>query len=118
MLITPSTISTFLLQIQTGYPWSLFNESFSYDAYTNSNASTIALALPVATDIPWQVDLRLVGNTSAGTTNVVLFGPKFAKKTVSPYIRMNPIQYSLFYQWSYGKAIANIKPVMKKNPII
>ena len=46
----------------------------------------IAPSLPEAADIPWQVDLSLAGNISAGTMKVVLFGPKFAKKKVNALI--------------------------------
>ncbi|KAK8491322.1 hypothetical protein V6N12_000056 [Hibiscus sabdariffa] len=50
----------------------------------------MAPAFPAAAEIPWQVDLNLAGKISAGTTNVVALGPKFAKKKVNEYMMRKP----------------------------
>mmetsp|Transcript_16632 Transcript_16632/g.29599 ORF Transcript_16632/g.29599 Transcript_16632/m.29599 type:complete len:176 (-) Transcript_16632:762-1289(-) len=43
-----------------------------------------APSFPAAAEIPWQVARMSVGYTSAGSTNVVVFGPKFEKRKVKP----------------------------------
>ena len=47
-----------------------------------TEAPTMAPALPAAADMPWHVERSLAGKISAGTMNVVAFGPKFEKKKV------------------------------------
>lgn len=42
----------------------------------------MAPIFPEAPEIPWQVDLNLAGNSSAGRIKVVVLGPKFEKKKV------------------------------------
>ena len=60
--------------------------------------------LPEAAEIPCAVDLYRVGNTSPGTTKVVVLGPKFWKKLVRQYKKTN----ALLAEWvavslSYAK---------------
>jgi hypothetical protein len=55
----------------------------------NPTCATIAPSLPDAAEIPCPVLLYLVGNTSPGTMNVVVFGPKFWKKFVRQYKNTN-----------------------------
>nr|GME20728.1 phosphoenolpyruvate carboxylase kinase 1-like [Ipomoea batatas] len=79
-LMQPRTIREFRTPIPGGYPASVFAGSLFCAAYKNPNAPTIAPAFPAAADIPWHVDRNLAGKISAGTTKVVAFGPKLAKK--------------------------------------
>jgi hypothetical protein len=95
MLQTPKSISEFFTPIPAGYPASALLLSWFCAKYKNPNAPTIAPSFPDADDIPWQVDRNLAGKISAGTTNVVALGPKFAKKKVKEYITTNPILLSL-----------------------
>ncbi|MCE3049967.1 hypothetical protein HAX54_046221 [Datura stramonium] len=48
--------------------------------------------------IRWHVGLSLAGKISAGTTNMIALGPKFAKKKVREYITTNPIWLSFNVQ--------------------
>ncbi|CAI9767584.1 unnamed protein product [Fraxinus pennsylvanica] len=57
----------------------------SYVYFCTPNAPIMAPAFPDAVLSARQVDLNLVGNSSVGRTNVVLLGPKLAKKNFSPY---------------------------------
>lgn len=82
MLTTPNTSNEFLTPIPAWYPASVLLGSWFCAKYKNPNEPTMAPSFPDAEDIPWQVDLNLAGNISAGTTNVVALGPKFAKKKV------------------------------------
>lgn len=55
---------------------------FKSAAWRKTMVPTMAPALPAAPDMPWHVERSLAGKISAGTMNVVTFGPKFEKKKV------------------------------------
>ncbi|KAL4567463.1 hypothetical protein LXL04_023047 [Taraxacum kok-saghyz] len=73
----PDKIKYTTIGVSWGHP--LLQGSLA-TANMNPKAPIIAPALPEAADIPWHVDRSRAGNISAGTTNVVAFGPKLAKK--------------------------------------
>lgn len=86
-----STKREFLTPMPVGYPWSVLAGFWYWAKYRNPNEPTIAPSFPDAAEIPWHVDLSLAGKISAGTTKVVLLGPKLAKKKVNAYMTTKPI---------------------------
>ncbi|KAF7816574.1 serine/threonine-protein kinase AtPK2/AtPK19-like [Senna tora] len=61
-------------------PKSKDNPFKGFNWLCTTKAPIMAPAFPAAAEIPWHVERNLAGNSSAGTINVVLFGPKLAKK--------------------------------------
>nr|CAD1826564.1 unnamed protein product [Ananas comosus var. bracteatus] len=59
----------------------------------------MALALPAAAKMPWQVERSLAGKISAGTMKVVPLGPKLTEKKVKPYMTMKPAWWPAVVQW-------------------
>ncbi len=92
-LMIDSSKNEFFTPIPLGYPGSCCPVCCPWAAYKNPKAPTIAPALPAAAERPWQVDLNLAGKSSAGTMNVVAFGPKLAKKKVNAYKTMKAMWF-------------------------
>lgn len=70
--------------------------------------------LPEAADIPWQVDLYYVGNTSPGIIKVVAFGPKLLNRLAKVYNVTNSQTGNV----SLNNPIIINKIVKAVNPII
>ena len=76
----------------------------------------MAPSFPDAADIPWHVDLYLVGNNSPGIIKVVELGPKFVKKFAKMNRQINPKRK--FFKIE-SKNMPNIKYIIVRavNPI-
>ena len=90
-LVPAKMTKVFPAPIPVWYPGSSRAGFGSCATIVKQKAPKIAPSFPTAADMPWHVVRKCVGNISAGTMNVVVFGPKLQKKKVNEYRMTNPV---------------------------